>query len=156
MLDAVDVSPEALQVAQKNVEIYGLEVCLFTCSVLTPFQDRIKLQQSNMFASVPNAAYDVIISNPPYERRPLCALRFWVDILICRYVPSDVVAELPAEFKHEPKLAFDAGKDGALDSLSVSKLTTASGFKFISEIMKKAPDLLSDKGILSACKGCLT
>jgi ribosomal protein L3 glutamine methyltransferase len=100
-IDAVDISPEALQVAKKNVEIYGLE-------------DRIKLQHSNMFASVPNAAYDVIISNPPY-------------------VPSDVVAELPAEFKHEPKLAFDAGKDG---------------FKFISEIMKRAPGLLSDKGTL--------
>jgi methylase of polypeptide subunit release factors len=26
LADAVDVSPEALQVAEKNVEIYGLEV----------------------------------------------------------------------------------------------------------------------------------
>jgi ribosomal protein L3 glutamine methyltransferase len=100
-VDAVDVSPDALKVAAKNVEIYGLE-------------DRIKLHESNMFANVPNVAYDVIISNPPY-------------------VPSDVVAELPAEFKHEPKLAFDAGKDG---------------FKFISEILKKAPGLLTDKGSL--------
>lgn len=65
MIDAVDVSPEALQVAEKNVEIYGLEVRFCCWPLPDSLKDRVKLQQSNMFANVPSTAYDVIISNPP-------------------------------------------------------------------------------------------
>lgn len=52
-VDAVDISPDALAVAKRNVEDYGLE-------------SRVRLVQSNVFAGVGDRRYDVIISNPPY------------------------------------------------------------------------------------------
>lgn len=52
-VDAVDVSSDALEVARRNVEDYGLE-------------DRLALHQSNLFESLPAQRYDVIICNPPY------------------------------------------------------------------------------------------
>jgi ribosomal protein L3 glutamine methyltransferase len=52
-VDAVDLSPEALEVARRNVADYGLE-------------QRIELIHSDLFAGLDARAYDVIISNPPY------------------------------------------------------------------------------------------
>ena len=52
-VDAVDLSPEALEVARRNVTDYGLE-------------QRIELIHSDLFAGLDARAYDVIISNPPY------------------------------------------------------------------------------------------
>lgn len=52
-VDAVDLSSEALEVAQKNVNDYG-------------FQKQIKLIQSDLFENVPHKKYDLIIANPPY------------------------------------------------------------------------------------------
>ncbi len=52
-VDAVDVSPDALDVAQYNVTDYALE-------------DRITLIESDMFAKLEGRKYDLIISNPPY------------------------------------------------------------------------------------------
>ena len=52
-VDAVDISPEALEVARKNVADYALE-------------DRITLHESDLYAKLPNKKYDLIISNPPY------------------------------------------------------------------------------------------
>ncbi|AVG40037.1 50S ribosomal protein L3 N(5)-glutamine methyltransferase [Achromobacter insolitus] len=52
-VDAVDVSPDALEVARRNVDDYGLA-------------DRLDLHESNLFDSVPPCLYDVIICNPPY------------------------------------------------------------------------------------------
>jgi len=52
-VDAIDLSPDALAVAQRNVADYGLE-------------DRIRLVHSNLFAGVARQRYDVIVSNPPY------------------------------------------------------------------------------------------
>lgn len=53
-VDAIDLSADALAVAQINVEAHGLE-------------DRLRLFESDVFDSVPRARYDVILSNPPYE-----------------------------------------------------------------------------------------
>lgn len=53
IVDAVDLSPDALAVAQRNVADYGLA-------------DRITLQQSDLFSSLGSRTYDLIISNPPY------------------------------------------------------------------------------------------
>ncbi len=52
-VDAVDISSEALTVAQRNVSDYGLA-------------DRINLIRSDLFANLPEKNYDLVISNPPY------------------------------------------------------------------------------------------
>ena len=53
MVDAVDLSPDALAVARLNVDNYGLG-------------ERIRLIASDAFSAIPDEKYDVIISNPPY------------------------------------------------------------------------------------------
>lgn len=53
-VDAVDLSPDALALARKNVEAYG-------------FEERMTLYQGDLFSALPKGArYDLIITNPPY------------------------------------------------------------------------------------------
>jgi len=52
-IDAVDLSSEALAVAQRNVSDYGLA-------------GRINLIRSDLFANLAEKSYNLIISNPPY------------------------------------------------------------------------------------------
>lgn len=52
-IDAADISPQALAVAHKNVQDYGLE-------------HRIGLIESDLFSGLQGKRYDLIISNPPY------------------------------------------------------------------------------------------
>jgi ribosomal protein L3 glutamine methyltransferase len=54
---------------------------------------RVKLHHSDVFDAVPRVKYDVILSNPPY-------------------VPTRELRDLPAEFKNEPAMALDGGRDG--------------------------------------------
>lgn len=79
-VDAIDVSEDALDVARINVKAHRLG-------------RRITLHRSDVFEAVPPVAYDVILSNPPYE-------------------PSAHVDGLAAEFHREPRLALDGGRDG--------------------------------------------
>ncbi len=53
IVDAVDLSDDALAVAKRNVADYELE-------------DRVKLQKSDLFSALGGRRYDLIISNPPY------------------------------------------------------------------------------------------
>ena len=80
VVDAVDISADALDVARRNVVDYQLE-------------GRVNLIQSDLYENVPFKKYDLIITNPPY-------------------VNSGSMANLPAEFRHEPQLALDGGADG--------------------------------------------
>jgi ribosomal protein L3 glutamine methyltransferase len=56
-VDAADLSPDALDVAQYNVTDYGLD-------------DRIELHESDLFARIGGRKYDLILSNPPYVDAP--------------------------------------------------------------------------------------
>jgi ribosomal protein L3 glutamine methyltransferase len=53
IVDAVDLSIDALAVATRNVAEYGLE-------------DRITLHRSDLFSELGSRRYDLILSNPPY------------------------------------------------------------------------------------------
>jgi ribosomal protein L3 glutamine methyltransferase len=52
-VDAVDLSPAALEVAARNVRDYQLD-------------ERIALFEGDLYAPLPERRYDVIITNPPY------------------------------------------------------------------------------------------
>ena len=52
-VDAIDISVEALAVAQRNVADYGL-------------QGRVMLIESDLFQKLEGRRYDLIIANPPY------------------------------------------------------------------------------------------
>ncbi|MDR1010340.1 MAG: HemK family protein methyltransferase [Opitutaceae bacterium] len=115
-VDAIDLSPDALEVAKINVRAHNLT-------------RRVNLYRSDVFDALPppgaeakakagmgaaetgmagtgtagagavvgteaeNGKYDMILSNPPYE-------------------PSKICDKLPEEFQKEPRLALDGGKDG--------------------------------------------
>ncbi|MFC0242017.1 50S ribosomal protein L3 N(5)-glutamine methyltransferase [Rhodopseudomonas telluris] len=55
--------------------------------------DRITLHNGDLFAPLGDARYDLIITNPPY-------------------VDAEGMANLPAECRAEPAMAFDGGDDG--------------------------------------------
>jgi ribosomal protein L3 glutamine methyltransferase len=100
-VDAVDLSSDALAVAQRNVSDYGLA-------------GRINLIRSDAYANLTGKAYDLIISNPPY-------------------VTATAMDALPAEYRHEPRLALAGGDDG-LD--------------VVRAIVKDAPRFLNPRGTL--------
>ena len=79
-VDAVDISSAALKVASKNVERHAVV-------------DRVRLIQSDLFATLGDTSYDLIVSNPPY-------------------VSADVFADLPAEYRAEPSGGLVCGEDG--------------------------------------------
>lgn len=79
-VDAVDLSKPALEVAAKNVAGYKL-------------RKRVRLRLSDLFESLREEKYDLVITNPPYVERP--AMR-----------------ALPQEYRHEPGMALAGGADG--------------------------------------------
>jgi ribosomal protein L3 glutamine methyltransferase len=54
---------------------------------------RVQLIHSDVFDAVSRVKYDIILGNPPY-------------------VPTRELRRLPAEFKNEPAMALDGGRDG--------------------------------------------
>ena len=83
-VDAVDISDDALEVAQHNIEVYDLE------NIVVPIK-------SDLFSSLPEGIrYDLIVANPPYvnaqdladmpdeyHREPALALGSGADGLDC-------------------------------------------------------------------------
>lgn len=76
----VDISSHALEVAKENRSAFELA-------------DRAELIKSDLLEAVPEEAFDIVTSNPPY-------------------IPSGDVDTLSAEVLHEPRLALDGGISG--------------------------------------------
>ncbi|PZQ46917.1 MAG: 50S ribosomal protein L3 N(5)-glutamine methyltransferase [Micavibrio aeruginosavorus] len=55
-VDLVDLSPDAIEVAKRNIKDYELE-------------DRVRPYQGDLFAPLKGKKYDLIITNPPYVDR---------------------------------------------------------------------------------------
>lgn len=79
-IDAIDISKAALKVAAINCAKHG-------CT------KQVRLLQSDLFSTLKNTTYDIIISNPPYVSRAEMRV-------------------LPKEYLYEPGSALLAGKNG--------------------------------------------
>jgi ribosomal protein L3 glutamine methyltransferase len=95
-VDLADIDPGALALARENARLHGLE-------------DRVRIEQSDLFSGLRGRQYDLIITNPPY-------------------VDEQDVSTMPAEYRHEPELALGSGVDG----LSAIRDILAHGAHFLS------------------------
>lgn len=84
-VDGTDIDPDALAVAALNRRRLRLT-------------RRVRLIESDHFAALSGASYDIIVSNPPY-------------------VGEREMRGLPREYRHEPRHALASGREG-LDSVA--------------------------------------
>jgi len=75
---------------------------------------RVRLQRSDLFKALGPVGYDLILTNPPYVAAP-------------------AIDNLPAEYRHEPRLALAGGADG---------------LHLVAQILAKAADYLAPGGLL--------
>jgi len=83
-IDAIDISPDAIEVANINIKNHHVE-------------DQVQAIESNVFSSLEDRRYSIIICNPPY-------------------ISEEEYDELPTEYSHEPENAL---KGGDVDGLSI-------------------------------------
>ena len=88
-VDASDLSPDALAVAKKNALRHHVE-------------NQVILHESDLFHSLKNKKYDIIVSNPPY-------------------VSAEEMTTLPSEYNHEPALGLVSGSLGLDCALRILK-----------------------------------
>lgn len=101
-----DATVDAADLSPDALAVAKINVAASGC------EDRITLYKGDLFKPLKGRQYDLIISNPPY-------------------VDAEAMAELPPEYRHEPKTALASGPDG-LD--------------IVRKILKEAPDYLSKNG----------
>jgi ribosomal protein L3 glutamine methyltransferase len=77
-------------------------------------QGRVRVVESDLFSALAGKRYQLIVSNPPY-------------------VDQQDLADMPAEYHHEPSIALGSGEDG----LDLTR-----------QILREASDYLTDDGIL--------
>ena len=77
-------------------------------------EERVKLVRSDLFADLEPERYDLILANPPY-------------------VGAAAMRRLPPEYRREPRLALDGGRDG---------------LAFTRRILLAARDFLRPRGLL--------
>lgn len=103
-----------------EAEVHGVELSAEALAVAhhnvveSGHAGRITLYQGDLFAPLGKVKYDLILTNPPYVR-------------------AEAMADLPAEYRHEPPMALDGGADG-LD--------------FVRRILANAADHLAPNGAL--------
>ena len=79
--EAVDISDPAIEVARRNANMHGVA-------------DRLNILNSDIFESIADEKFDLIVSNPPY-------------------VPLDEYADLQPEVRdHDPRIAVTDGSTG--------------------------------------------
>lgn len=104
-----DAAVDATDISKDALEVAAINVEHHN------MQYQIALLESDLFGRVPaENQYDLIVSNPPY-------------------VDAEDMADLPAEFHHEPELALAAGQDG-LD--------------LVRKMLAVAADYLTENGLL--------
>lgn len=106
------VFPEA-DLVLSDISIAALTVAARNCERLGLATDRVQLRCSDLLADV-SGRFDLIVCNPPY-------------------VPATSYAALPAEYRHEPRLALEAADDGKA---------------LVLRILQAAPDYLEANGVL--------
>lgn len=77
-------------------------------------QQRLRLVESDLFERLGGQRFDLIVSNPPY-------------------VSAQEMAQLPAEYRHEPRMALEAAEQG---------------LALVSRILQQAADYLTEQGVL--------
>lgn len=102
-----------VQVDLLDIDTAALELARENAEFLG-LQDRVNIVQSDIFSALGDVRYDIMLSNPPY-------------------VDNVDMADLPAEFRHEPELALGSGPDG----LDLTR-----------RILKHAHNYLTDSGLL--------
>jgi ribosomal protein L3 glutamine methyltransferase len=103
-----DAHVDAVDISADALEVAKRNVATYK------LQDRLTLIQSDLYANVPDKKYDLIITNPPY-------------------VNSASMSQLPMEYRAEPELALDGGKDG---------------MDLVRKIVAGAAERLTDDGVL--------
>lgn len=109
MADAFpDAAVDAVDISADALEVAKKNVATYG------LEDRLTLIESDLYANVPAKKYDLIITNPPY-------------------VNSASMSKLPMEYRAEPELALDGGKDG---------------MDIVRRIVEGAAERLTDDGLL--------
>ena len=109
MADAFpDAAVDAVDISTDALEVAKKNVATYG------LEDRLTLIESDLYANVPAKKYDLIITNPPY-------------------VNSASMSKLPMEYRAEPELALDGGKDG---------------MDIVRRIVEGAAERLTDDGLL--------
>jgi ribosomal protein L3 glutamine methyltransferase len=139
-IDAVDVSADALAVAQRNVSDYGLA-------------ERINLIRSDVYANLGDKSYDLVISNPPYvtavameslppehRREPAIALAGGEDGLD---IVRRIVKDAPRHLNPGGALVVEVGHgrnavEAAFPRLELTWLETASSSDSVFAVTREA------------------
>ncbi len=106
-VDAVDISPDALDIASQNVERHAVG-------------ERVRLVESDLFSALDDSSYDMIVSNPPYvsagvfEKLPAEYLAEPSTGLVCGEDGLDIVLKImdaaPQYLKQQGILIMEVGE----------------------------------------------
>ncbi len=139
-VDAADISPDALEVARRNVADYGLA-------------ERVRLVRSDMFDTLVGRKYDLIVSNPPYvnaasmkklpveyRREPALALASGADGLDHARV---ILAEAASHLHPKGRLVVEIGHnrkalERAFPDLAFAWPKTSGGSKYVFTMGREA------------------